>query len=127
MRLRWRFRTERRLAFERDVLMPLAGLPSKDAEVYVRVAALVDALRWLQVDVARRYLDGRLEFVRAARALEDETLMSPQAAESTLKFFNEFRTYVVAYTVGHDLVRDRVDAAPDDSARWRAYRRWFRP
>ena len=121
------FPYERRLALERDVLMPLAGLPSDDAEGYVRVTALVDALRWLQVDIARRYLDGRLEFVRAARALEDETLMSAEAAESTLKFFNEFRTYVVAYTVGHDLVHDRVEAAPDDSARWRAYRRSFRP
>jgi hypothetical protein len=120
------FPFERRLPFERDVLMPLAGLDSREAEMYLHVTALVDTLRRLQADIARRYLDGRLEFARAARALEAETLMSPPAAESMLKFLNEFRTYVITYTVGRDLVRDRVQAAPDEAARWQAYERWFR-
>ena len=64
------------------------------------------ALRGRQLDVARRYLDGDLEFARAARELEEGALMP--SADATLKFFNEFRTYAVAYTVGRDAVaRDR--------------------
>lgn len=119
------FPPDRRLAFERDVLMPLAGVDPRRADVFLEAAALVDRLRWLQSDIARRYLDGRLEFARAAAALEEETLMAPDAAETMLKFFNEFRSYVVTYTVGRDLVRDRVEAGHDEDARWRAYERWI--
>jgi hypothetical protein len=114
-----------RLAFERDRLFPLAGLDPHDAELYQRVSRLVDRLRWLQVDVARRYLDGELEFVRAATALEEDALMP--AADSTLKFFNEFRTYAVTYTVGRDLAANSVAARDDLRQKWRAYEEWIRP
>ena len=79
-----------RLGFERDELFPLAGLNPEDADRYLRVSRAVDRLRWLQADIARRYLDGDLEFARAAAALEEEALMP--SAVATLKFFNEFRT-----------------------------------
>jgi hypothetical protein len=121
------FSVDQRVAFERETLMRIAGLlTADDTERYVRASALVDRLRWQQADLARRYLDGRLEFVRAARALHDDTLLSPPAAESMLKFINEFRTYLVAYTAGRDLVRERVEAAPD-TARWQAYASWLGP
>jgi hypothetical protein len=119
-----------RLGFERDELFPLAGSNPGDAERYLRVSRAVDRLRWLQADIARRYLDGELEFARAAAALEQEALMP--SAVATLKFFNEFRTYAVTYTVGRDIVARYVDShpAPADrpgsiDARWRAYERWI--
>jgi hypothetical protein len=114
------FAGERRLAFERDVLFPLVGLNPGDADKYVRISRLVDARRGRQLDVARRYLDGDLEFARAARELEEGALMP--SADATLKFFNEFRTYAVAYTVGRDAVA-RAVAGADDS--WQAYERWL--
>jgi len=114
------FPGESRLVFERDVLFPLAGLNPGEAGKYVRISRLVDALRGRQLDVARRYLDGGLEFARAARELEDGALMP--SAEATLKFFNEFRTYAVAYTVGRDAVARFLAGAED---RWKAYERWL--
>jgi hypothetical protein len=116
-----------RLPFERDVLFPLAGVAADDVERYLKVERLVDRLSWIQVDVARRYLDGGLEFVRAADALERDALMPRAAAETMLKFFNEFRTYAVAYTVGRDLAAAAVEqAGADEDKRWQAYERWIR-
>jgi hypothetical protein len=120
------FPGETRLRFVRDELFPLARIPAAEADLYLRTARLVDRLRWLQADIARRYLDGRLEFARALGALEAEALMSEPQAGEMLKFFNQFRSYVVTYTVGRDLVQNRVDL-PDETARWRAYERWIRP
>jgi hypothetical protein len=114
------FPGESRLVFERDALFPLAGLDPSEAGEYVRISRLVDALRGRQLDVARRYLDGDLEFARAARELEEGALMP--SADATLKFFNEFRTYTVAYTVGRDAVARSV-AGTDD--RWKAYELWL--
>jgi hypothetical protein len=114
------FEGESRLAFERDVLFPLAGLTPLDADKYLRISRLVDGLRGRQLDIARRYLDGNLEFARAAQELEERALMP--SADATLKFFNEFRTYALAYTVGRDAAARSIAAADD---RWQAYERWL--
>ena len=114
------FPGESRLVFERDILFLLAGLDPAEADKYVRISRLVDALRGRQLDVARRYLDGDLEFARAARELEEDALMP--SADATLKFFNEFRTYTVAYTVGRDAIARFVAGAGDQ---WKAYERWL--
>jgi hypothetical protein len=114
-----------RLPFERE-LCRLAGVPDADLERYLMVARLVDRLRWLQVDVARQYLDGHLEFVRAARVLQDEALLPEASAEAMLKFFNRFRTYSVTYTAGFDAV-ERAVGTSDEPSRWRAFQRWIGP
>jgi len=114
-----------RLAVERE-LCRAAGLADADLERYLKVARLVDRLRWVQADIARRYLDGRLEFVRAGRALEDEALMPAESTEGMLKFFNRFRTYSVTYTAGYDAVEEYVGTS-DEASRWRAFRLWIGP
>lgn len=112
-----------RLAFERDQLFRAADLDPADADRYVRVARLVDRLHGVQADIARRYLDGELDFPRASAALERDALMP--SADATLKFLNQFRSYAVTYTAGRDALSRHLDAhstAGDDGAsRWRAY------
>jgi hypothetical protein len=117
------FSESARVAFERDTLFHAAGLDPAEADRYVRVARLVDRLHGVQTDIARRYLDGDLDFPRASAALERDALMP--SADATLKFINQFRTYAVAYTAGRDALTRVLDAratAKDDVAsRWRAY------
>ena len=112
-----------RLVFERDELFGAAGFDPADADRYVRVARLVDQLHRVQADIARRYLDGELDFPRASAALERDALMP--SADATLKFLNRFRTYAATYTAGRDALSRHLDAhstAGDDGAsRWRAY------
>jgi len=111
-----------RLAFERDVLFPLAGLAPSDAEPYVRVGRLVDQLQGVQARIARQYLDGELDFPRASEALEREALMP--SADATLKFLNRFRSYGATYTIGRDALSRYLNAhstAGDPASRWRAY------
>ena len=73
----------------------------------------MDQLAPVEAAVARRYLDGELEFERAGAALEAGALMAhPEAA---LKYINEFRTYVVTYTYGRELAERFVDATAGPS------------
>ncbi len=116
------FSDAERLQFERDELFPIAGLDGRDAAGYLTVERAVDDLRLVQAGIARQYLDGSLEFARASAALEREALMP--SADATLKFFNEFRSYAVAYTLGHDLAARAVDAQSSADVRWQAYERW---
>jgi hypothetical protein len=111
-----------RIAFERDELFPLAGLDPAGAELHVRVGRLVDRLSRVQAAIARQYLDGALDFPRAAAALERDALMP--SADALLKFLNQFRSYAATYTLGRDRLQRHLEAsAPpgDNNVRWRVF------
>jgi hypothetical protein len=114
-----------RMRIERDALIPLAGMAAGDVGQYLLVERLVDALHPAELSIARDYLDGRLEFVRAADALRDQALMAH--SEAALRYLNEYRTYVLTYTGGRDRVENWLEPDGPDSSRpdrrWDAFRR----
>ena len=118
------FSEAERERIEREQLFPVAGLNPREAQRYLRVERLVDRLHSAELAVASCYLDGELEFVRAGSALQDRALMAH--TEATLKYLNEFRSYVVTYTKGRDLVesyvRSRVGQVDNPDERWRSFR-----
>jgi hypothetical protein len=95
-----------RVDFERDILFPLAGLDSRDVEKYDRIERLVEKLSPLEAPIARDFVDGKLEWARAAAALEAGPLMTH--ADETLKYIGEYRTYMLTYTIGHDFAARHV-------------------
>jgi hypothetical protein len=113
-----------RIRVERDALFPLAGLNRTDAERYVRVERLAKMLQPEELAIARDYLDGKLEFTRAADALQDRALMSH--ADATLRYLNEYRSYVITYTEGEDLMRNFLDThaakLQSQDGRWTPFR-----
>lgn len=106
------FPAAERIRFERDALFPLAGLDPHGAEKYDRVERLVDDLQSAEPAIARDFVDGKLEWARAADALEQQVLMTHP--EETLKYLNEYRSYMVTYTIGSELVARQVH-------NWREY------
>ena len=117
------FSPDERIRVVRDRLFPLAGLDPADAERHVTVERLVGDLRAVQADVARRYLDGELEFARAVTALEERALVPH--AEALVKYINQYRSSVTAYTAGSQILARRLAACggaqPADDLRWRCY------
>ncbi len=102
------FGDDERTAFERDVLYPLAGLDPSRAAEYNRVRALVDDLGYAGNEAARRYLNGEIDGDAAARWLAQYALMDVQRARQRVRFFDQYRSYVINYNLGQDLVRDYV-------------------
>ena len=107
-----------RLAFERDVLFPLAGLDPKEAQRFHRVNALSTAIGYAASEVARRYLDGEMTRDQASAWLQQYGLSTPNRAEQQLKFAERYRSYVINYNLGQDLVRAHVEKSTD---RWAAF------
>jgi len=117
------FPGEERLAFERDVLFPLAGFdPARVAEYY-RVLGLTKKLAFAGNEAARHYLDGKITAAEAAAWLEKYTLMEPARALQRVKFFDKYRSYVIAYNQGQLLVGDAIEAQAggDADRRWAAF------
>jgi hypothetical protein len=112
-----------RLAFERDVLFPLAGLDPSQAVAYARVRALTDRLAYAGNEAARRYLNGEIDRAAAAAWLTRFAMMPPKAAEQRTRFFDTYRSYVINYNLGKDLVKQFVESRSGASParRWQEF------
>ncbi|MCH8254071.1 MAG: hypothetical protein IID06_01870 [Gemmatimonadetes bacterium] len=119
------FPGEERLAFERDTLFPLAGLDPSRAAEYSRVMQLVARLSYAGNEAARRYLNGEVDRKGTAAWLTQFTLMSLPRAQQRVDFFDRYRSYVINYNLGRDLVRDYVESGSGDwmsaAERWRRF------
>jgi hypothetical protein len=113
-----------RVAFERDSLFPLAGLDPSLAEPNAAVRQIVERLNYARNEVARRYLDGQLDAAGARAMMRRYWLITPDAAAKTLRFIDTYRSYVINYNLGRDLVAAWVErtGGDDADARWNAFR-----
>ncbi len=115
------FTDEERVAFERAVLYPAAGVDAGEAARALEVSRAVGELASVRTDVSARYVDGALDFARAAAAFERDAVMP--APDAMLKFLNEYRSYVTTYARGPALASAFLDAHGDTriDRRWAAY------
>jgi len=113
------FPGDERLAFERRVLYPLAGLPDAGADIYIRIQDAIRDLGLARIVIAADFLDGRIDREEALRRIQHYALMSRARAEQSLAFITHYRAYVINYGLGRDLVARFVQwgDAPRDR-RW---------
>jgi hypothetical protein len=121
------FPGDERTRFERERLYPLAGLDPRRAAEYAEVAVLTERLAYAGNEAAREYLDGRVSREEAVRWLETYALMPRARAEQRVRFFDQYRSYVINYNLGQDLVRAYIErrggTADRPDVRWREFGR----
>jgi hypothetical protein len=111
-----------RLEFERRVLFPAAQLQPETAAQYYEILALVERLSYAGNEAARRYLDGRIDARAAADWLAQYGLYSRPRAEQRVRFIDQYRSYVINYNLGKDMVAAHVESrggtADNPGKRW---------
>ena len=116
-----------RIAFERSVVFPAAGLDPARVEAYYEVLALVDRLSYAGNEAARRYLNGDIDARAAADWLERYGLYSRARAEQRVRFIDQYRSYVINYNLGKDMVARYIEArggtAANPQRRWQEFER----
>ncbi|HEY8536878.1 MAG TPA: hypothetical protein VIL25_10530 [Vicinamibacterales bacterium] len=119
------FPGEERVVFERERLFPLAGLDQAEAPLYYQVLAALEGLSYAGNEAARRYLNGEFTADQAADWLVRYTLTAPERAAQRVRFIDRYRSYVINYNLGKDLVRAYVEGrggTPDrPDVRWRVF------
>jgi hypothetical protein len=114
-----------RVRYEREVLFPLAGLDPSQADEYYRVHALAQQLSYAGNEAARRYLNGEIDGRAAAAWLVRYAMYTPALAERRVRFMDQYRSYVINYNLGRDLVRRHIERAAglsaDEGVRWQAF------
>lgn len=113
-----------RIEFERRVLYPLAGLSAEGAETYIRLQDAIRELSGARIAIAADYLDGRIDRAEAIRRTQRYSLMSEARARQSIAFTDQYRSYVINYGLGRDLVEDFIEVTSGfRTDRWPAMRR----
>ena len=114
-----------RLAFEKEVLWPAAGIDQSRFEEFYAVQELVKKLNYAVNEAARRYLNGEADPKTAAAWLQKYGLMDEQRANKQAKFIEKYRSYVINYNVGEDMVRNYIEShggtEQQPEQRWRDF------
>ena len=115
---------EERGEFERNVLFPLAGLDSAQVGRYEKVMELVASLSYAGNEASRGYLDGTMSKDEALHFLEEYELMTPERALKRLDFTVKYRSYVINYNLGQDMVKQYIEArSHTPQQRWEEFSR----
>ncbi|HEX8062382.1 MAG TPA: hypothetical protein VF535_04125 [Allosphingosinicella sp.] len=113
-----------KLRFETEVLYPLAGLPTGEAAAFGALQEAMKDLAGARFTIARDYLEGRLDRARAVDLVRKYHLVSRARAEQSVRFTEQYRSYVINYGLGLDMVRSAVErAGTGQAARWAAMER----
>ena len=118
------FPGKERIEYERNHLFPLAGLDPTDADRYYRLLELRGQLDYAINEAARKYLDGEFTSEQAQEWLINYALDTPEKAEKRISFFDTYRSYVINYNYGKDLVAAWVEQdATTSNERWEQFTR----
>jgi hypothetical protein len=112
------FPLDERLAFERDVLFPLAGLKMGDPAQWRAYLAARSSILGASATVARDYLAGTIDHDEARRQFIRYRLQTPEAADQLLTMLSVLGSYVIASDLGWYTI-DRVMQGRPVEEQWR--------
>ncbi len=117
------FPAQERVEFEKTHLFPIAGLDASRAAQYYRIQELTAKLAYAGNEAARLYLDGKINADQAADWLVKYALYSPARAKQRVRFTEKYRSYVINYNLGKDLVKQYVErkSGGDAKKRWEVF------
>lgn len=110
----------RKLRYEKAVLYPLANLPVDDAERYDQLLLATRDLQGARMTIAQMLLDGQIDEAQAVRLTQKYQLVSEVRARQSVSFTKQYRSYVINYGLGRDMVAADVESAgASEDARWK--------
>jgi len=117
------FPGDSRLEFETQILYPIAGLKVEDGLLYDKINRQQNVLNDVNTYVARHFIDGDINREEAIALLMKYHSGTRARAKRTLAFIETYRSYIINYTLGEDLVRDYIGRhADDNNSAWDAFR-----
>lgn len=119
------FPDKQRLQFEKAVLFPLAGLDATEAERYYAILSRIAKLNFAGNEAARLYLDEKITREQAAEWLVKYNFFEKDKALQRTRFIDRYRSYVINYNLGQELVRQYIQRRGGDDnpeKRWELFR-----
>jgi hypothetical protein len=114
-----------KVKFAKNVLLPLAGLDTAGIDLYFKALAIKGELNYARNEAARGLINDTMSQSKALNYLKKYCLMNDETAEKSLKFIKKYRSYVINYNYGQDLVKGHVErndgTAKTPEKRWEVF------
>jgi hypothetical protein len=98
-----------RIKFEKEVLFQLAGLNPEEADLYYKVLELQKNFSYSGNEAARNFLDGKWTREQTVEWLMKNALRTKDSADKYVSFIEKYRSYVINYNLGMDIVKDYIE------------------
>lgn len=119
------FPGDERIKFEKEVLFPLAGLNTNKADLYYKVIELQNKFSYAGNEAARNYLDGNWTREETVKWLPKNALRTKESADKYISFIEKYRSYVINYNLGMDIVKDYIErnggTSNNPTKRWKLF------
>ncbi len=113
------FPDNEKLAFEKEILYPLAGLDPATAEDFDNMQKARRKLAGVRFTIASQYLNGEINRDTAIALTQKYGLVNKERATQTIGFTDQYRSYVINYGLGLDMVKAAMERGNVDiKTRW---------
>lgn len=111
--------------FTTEILLPLAGLDTTGIDLYFTAQSVKGELNYARNEVARGLLNGTMNEQEALRWLIEYGFNNKETALKSINFIKTYRSYVINYNYGKDLVKNYIESkggtAADPARRWELF------
>lgn len=96
------------MKFMKNVLFPIAGMDESRVEIFYNIHSCARKLVYALNEATRGYLNGVMTRDEAVAWIVRYALQSPDRAQMSTRFFDKYRSYIINYYLGQDLVRNYI-------------------
>lgn len=116
------FPGDSKIKFAREILLPLAGLDTAFITTYFKALAVRGRLNYARNEAARGIVNKTMNDKQALDWLIKYCLYNEETALKSVSFIKKYRSYVINYNYGQDLVRNYVETkGTDNNKRWEVF------
>jgi hypothetical protein len=110
--------------FIKEVLLPIAEIDTTNVDFYLKALSLMKGLSYTINEIARGALNGTMSSEEILKWQMNYLFETKEEAAQIMQFIKEYRSYMICYNYGEDLVSNYVEAHsdPDDhNSPWKAF------
>ena len=109
------FPGDKKIRFAKEKLLPLAGLDTTFIGIYFKSLAIRGKLNYARNEAARGIVNQTMNDQQALDWLMNYCLYNKETALKSISFIKKYRSYVINYNYGQDLVRNYIELNETDS------------
>ena len=116
------FPGDKKIRFAKEKLLPLAALDTTFIAIYFKALAIRGKLNYARNEAARGIINQTMNDQQALDWLIKYCLYNKETALKSISFIKKYRSYVINYNYGQDLVRNYIELnETDPKKRWEVF------
>jgi hypothetical protein len=104
------FPGDNKIRFARETLLQMAGLDTTNLSLYFKALAIRSQLNYARNEAGRGLVNGTMDEKQALTWLINYCLYNEETALKSISFIKKYRSYIINYNYGMDLVKQYVEA-----------------